>query len=81
MPDRLTEIVSMWIANDGDHYGEALELAEEVKTGGRGEVETFQDHLIDILLTAPDESTASYVLRDILAQVDWREVATDLASE
>lgn len=74
-----TRWIEVWISNDHDHYGEALEIAER---GDAGELETFIRRVLD---NAPVESPAWYTAREMrhsdMLTVDWQEVVNTLTAK
>lgn len=72
--DRATHLIDVWISNDSAHYFEARELAAEGH-------DAMEQYLREVLRTAPEGSTAWHVLGDLLALVDWRQIAKDLKPE
>lgn len=76
----VTEMVELWIANDGDHYGRALILAAHYREeGSHGLVE----YLTEAIQTAVDETKTPYYIRRDLAPsdydlIDWDAIAESL---
>lgn len=80
MANQVTEQVSMWVNNDYGVYSMALELAQAGDTDG------LRETCLEVIGEAPENSAAhwlrdNFAPRELREEVDWSEVASDLASE
>ena len=74
----ITEQVSMWINNDGDHYFRARSVAKQAP-------EELGAYLKPILCHARPQSAPWHLAQELAPndydRIDWASVAEDLASE
>lgn len=76
----VTEMVELWIINDGDHYEQASTLAAHWLEEG---AEEFERYITRVIQTATDPNQAPYYIRRDLAPsdydlIDWRTIAETL---
>jgi hypothetical protein len=74
----VTDEVSRWIINDGDHYHAARARAMDT-------VESLETYIRSVLADAPHQSAAWHVSNELsvrdLDRIDWPEVADDLIGD
>ena len=74
----VTELVSLWITNDRQHYGKARQCAQEGNSA-------LQTYIRRTLFTALSFSAARQVANELssndYSRIDWASVARDLIGE
>ena len=73
-----TRWIEVWVLNDIEYYGEALEKAKEG-------ADVLRDYLTKVLQNAPKDSVAYTTAKEMRGsdydKVDWAEVAETLTAE
>jgi hypothetical protein len=73
----VTEQVSLWIQNDGDHYYEARDRAHNP--------ERLRAYLGSVIRRAAEDSAPWYVAQELAPndwdRVDWAQIAEDLRDQ